>query len=114
VRELVNCLEQAIVNAGLEPILFTKHLPLPIRIRIKTAVMGGETQTTNPGAPLKEIIPDNQTLQEYRNRVCANAEQQYLINLIQSCNGKIQNAIQTSGLSQSRLYALLKKYNITH
>lgn len=114
VRELVNCLEQAVINAGIEPILFTKHLPLPIRIRIKTAGMEEKPQATASGVVLNEIIPDGQTLQEFRSRVWARAEQQYLINLMQSCNGKIQEAIQTSGLSQSRLYALLKKYNITH
>ncbi|MFO7557877.1 MAG: helix-turn-helix domain-containing protein [Desulfobacterales bacterium] len=40
-------------------------------------------------------------------------EQEYLEKLIASINGNIQEACRISGLSRSRLYGLMKKYNIT-
>ena len=40
------------------------------------------------------------------------AEKIYLKSLFIHCNGNIEQAVQISGLSKSRLYALLKKYHI--
>jgi two-component system NtrC family response regulator len=44
---------------------------------------------------------------------CAHAEEQYLKDVLTACRGDVKQALHISGLSQSRLYALLKKYHLT-
>jgi DNA-binding NtrC family response regulator len=52
-------------------------------------------------------------LRELRDDVFFWAEYNYLRNLVSLCGHNIQRACQVSGLSRSRLYSLLKKYQIT-
>jgi transcriptional regulator of acetoin/glycerol metabolism len=52
-------------------------------------------------------------LRELRDDVFFWAEYNYLCNLVTLCGHNIQRACQVSGLSRSRLYTLLKKYQIT-
>jgi DNA-binding NtrC family response regulator len=52
-------------------------------------------------------------IQEVRDRVIADAERKYLDQLIDITGKDIREACAISGLSRSRLYTLLKKYNIT-
>jgi two-component system NtrC family response regulator len=43
----------------------------------------------------------------------AQAEKHYLQDLIALCDGDIKEACRIAGISQSRLYALLQKHNIS-
>jgi two-component system NtrC family response regulator len=52
-------------------------------------------------------------LQDYREAVLQQAESGYLRRLMAESGNCVRKAVSTSGLSQSRLYALLKKHNIT-
>ena len=52
-------------------------------------------------------------LRELREDVFFRAEYNYLRNLVSLCGHNIQRACQVSGLSRSRLYSLLKKYQLT-
>jgi transcriptional regulator of acetoin/glycerol metabolism len=71
--------------------------------------------------PLGDLPPQRNTtrsepfpkLRELRNEVFFWAEYNYLSNLVAVCGHNIQRACQVSGLSRSRLYTLLKKYQIT-
>jgi two-component system, NtrC family, response regulator len=51
-------------------------------------------------------------LKEVRGSAMERAEINYLKDLVVACEGNIQKACRISGLSQSRLYALLKQYGI--
>ncbi len=51
-------------------------------------------------------------LRELRGEVFFWAEYNYLCNLVTLCGDNIRGACQISGLSRSRLYTLLKKYNL--
>lgn len=115
VRELVNCLEQTIVIAGREPTLFPKHLPLKIRIMAKQAAFTSKSDGDESPSPIdKEVsAEDLQPLQEFREAVYGQAEKRYLQELMKICSGRVQDALQISGLSQSRLYALLKKHELS-
>lgn len=108
VRELVNAIEQAIAAAKYEPTLFPKHLPTDIRIKIARSSMSKEPHTRNAvqtGGGASQLIP----ITDYRDAM----EQQYLRDLMFHARGNIREACKISGLSRSRLYALLKKYNLT-
>lgn len=110
VRELVNTLERTIVAARFEPILFPQHLPAHIRIQVAQASLGQDVSADNrPAADLPDILPK---LHEYRESVYAQAEKQYLHALMSRSTDNIGEACRISGLSQSRLYALLKKHDI--
>lgn len=124
VRELFNALEQALVAAGSESVLYARHLPADIRIKIAQAnlVRGLENQTTNVTktsvseksdqentAPVSfsfEMLP---TLRQFKSDM----EKKYLLQLIAQHGSNIHGMLETSGLSRSHLYALLKKYNIS-
>lgn len=109
VRELVNALERSISAAGHVPTLFPMHLPPHIRVRLARSAVGAQTQSdttsqqhgkiSNPFPPLREFIDKT--------------ERQYLSDLMSHTGGNIKKICRISGLSRSRLYERLKKYNIS-
>jgi len=50
---------------------------------------------------------------EYRQKVVDNAENQYLTELMKVTKRNIKDACRISSLSRPRLYALLKKHNMS-
>jgi DNA-binding NtrC family response regulator len=63
-----------------------------------------------PTAGQRDALPK---LRELRDDVFFWAEYHYLRNLLSLCGHNIKQACQVSGLSRSRLYSLLKKYQLT-
>ncbi|MGA1825800.1 MAG: sigma-54-dependent transcriptional regulator [bacterium] len=113
VRELVNALERAIVAAKYEPTLFPQHLPLQIRAKMVSAtVVTKKSQQNIPGEE-KERGRAFPRLEKLRKDAIAEVEKRYLRELITYTNGDTIMASHISGLSRSRLYALLKKYDIS-
>lgn len=113
VRELINTMERVLTIARFEPTLFSRHLPTQIRIRearasVKTKAGRGEKVET--ASRPAEMLPK---LQDVRESVLSKAEKQYLHDLMLLTKQDIKAACRVSGLSQSRLYHLLKKYNIS-
>jgi two-component system, NtrC family, response regulator len=113
VRELVNALDMALAAARYEPTLFPKHLPSKMRIQLARALVGKGSlspsvtaETGSPGAGLPK-------LRVYRDAAVNLAEMQYLQNLMTMVAGNIKEACRISGLSQPRLYALLKLHKIS-
>jgi two-component system NtrC family response regulator len=113
VRELVNTMERVIAAARQDPILFPKHLPTHIRIDVVRASINREAPVefsekgdVGPPSPLPN-------LRDFRENAIAEAEQQYLYDLMSLTGGNIKEACKISGLSRPRLYALLKKYHIS-
>ena len=132
IRELFNILEQVFAtNPGAGEFL---PIHLPVRIRIAAAqhsvlpradskpvltVIQGHKSTKKPLTKEAEIPPYNPPsnedfppMKEYREQALDQAEKLYLESLFLHCNGNIKKAAQVSGLSNSRIYALLKKHDI--
>lgn len=112
VRELVQALEKAIVTAAEEPVLFPKHLPEHIRIHLaRNSILKKRPPEIRAGE-----LPDRQagpvSLKDFREAGLARLEKQYLVSLIRATNGNFEEARRISGLSRSRIYALLKKHQI--
>ncbi len=107
VRELINALEWALTVAINEPILFPEHLPTYIRIQLmRTKATNEDLGMEEPtGRPRKELP----TLKEFRKKM----DRQYLKDLLSLTQGDIKEACRISGLSRSRLYALLKEHQLT-
>ncbi|MFZ5572105.1 MAG: sigma-54-dependent transcriptional regulator [Thermodesulfobacteriota bacterium] len=115
VRELINTLESVISEALDAPILFPYHLPVHIRIKVKQASLGDKPASSK--AP-KLVKPDMSStmlpsLKDYRETGMASLEKEYLEKLMAATQGRIKEAGKLSGLSRSRLYGLMKKYNIS-
>jgi two-component system NtrC family response regulator len=49
---------------------------------------------------------------EYRKRGLENLEERYLSSLMSASGGDFRQALTLSGLSQARLYSLLRKHNV--
>lgn len=112
VRELVNALEKAIIAARYEPVLYPKHLPTQIRIQVArdTASRGDSAEALRKSSPkMPQSLPK---LRDYRTASMAQMERKYLKDLLDLTGGNIPEAMRISGLSRSRLYGLLKKYQI--
>jgi Response regulator containing CheY-like receiver, AAA-type ATPase, and DNA-binding domains len=114
VRELVNALERSVSAARHEPVLFPKHLPVYIRVHLARASVEQGQQAT-PDSPLPRlggtegaVLP---RLVDAREAAIAELEQRYLKELMTQAPD-MRQACAISGLSRSRLYALLKKYNL--
>ncbi|MDY6880726.1 MAG: sigma-54 dependent transcriptional regulator [Desulfatiglans sp.] len=108
VREIVNALEASIALAGNEPILYSKHLPLHLRVNMVRSSLARDRE----GNPLQaekfncfESIP---SWRDYREAM----DRKYLQDLISAVQGDIKEAIEISGLSKSRIYALFNKHKI--
>lgn len=109
VRELVNVLEYALASAGEDPILHPKHLPHEYR----TAKLVDTPHPRSQPDPRHEEdnLEDMQfpSLPEYREQT----ENDYLRMLLKKAGGDRKKACRLSGVSQSRLYGLLKKHNLS-
>ncbi len=114
VREIINSIESVIAEARDAPILFPYHLPNHIRISAMQATMGeDDTHKTELLRSIGDSSDSLPTLKEYRETGIAAIEKEYLSKLMLTTNGNIKGACTVSGLSRSRLYGLMKKYQVT-
>ena len=113
VRELIHALERTFVAAQNEPILYPKHLPTHVRTYLVRNSIRKKAVPAPPAQKDDDPSPTARTLLQVREEALADAERQYLRDLIEHTKEDIQQACQVSGLSRSRLYALLKKYRIS-
>lgn len=113
VRELIQALEHALANAQNEPTLHPHHLPEHIRIQVVRDSVQKNKSDKKSFKKLERQSEGLPQIKEIREQAVAEAEKEYLKDLIRVTGGDIQEAIQISGLSRSRLYTLLKKYDIS-
>ena len=105
-------MERVLAIARFEPTLFPRHLPTELRVhqaRASVSKKGAEKETYSKEDSHALTLPK---LQAVRDTALANAEKQYLHDLILLTKRNIKEACRISGLSRSRLYYLLKKYGI--
>jgi two-component system NtrC family response regulator len=72
-----------------------------------------EGDSREPNHSSSRAVRSLPKLQDYRDKIYAQAEKEYLDELMLLTEKNIPDACRISGLSQSRLYALLKKYSIS-
>ena len=109
VRELINALENAVASVHQEPTLFSRHLPVNIRVdvvRRSVSKKGGTARTDSRST--KQTAGAFPDFQEFRK----SGEKEYLKDLISTTRGDVKKMCDISGLSRSRLYALLKTYQL--
>lgn len=115
VRELFNAIERALITADAQgvDILFSQHLPTYIRVdaleETEIAVIKASSEK-EIGSLIREPLP---TFKKMRGEIIDRLEKEYLQRLTELTHGDIREACRVSGLSRSRLYALLKKHGMT-
>lgn len=110
VRELKNTMEGVLALAGDDEALMPVHLPLHIRVcaarnRVSSRVAAPSAVSSGGLLELAPVLPG---YREYRD----DQEAAYLRALTGRYPGDIGRMLDVSGLSRSRLYALLKKHRI--
>jgi two-component system NtrC family response regulator len=121
VRELISAIEMAVICDPKNPVLYPMHLPVHIRVgHIKKSMernpIDSKEVCTTPPHPTSTPDPlpaDLPHLKTYREAVIEREERRYLARLMETAEGNIDDACAISGLSQSRLYHLLKKHGIS-
>lgn len=127
VRELFSVIDAAVQLAGEYPALLSQHLPVPLRLRTMEAggaaeTVGSSCVVTADVAPHAEkksnklLLPDGAgllpTLKEAREKLVGTLEKNYLLELMNLVGNDVREACAISGLSRSRLYMYLQKYDI--
>ncbi|MBI5557091.1 MAG: sigma-54-dependent Fis family transcriptional regulator [Deltaproteobacteria bacterium] len=125
VRELFQVLERSITAAGDYDTLYPMHLPTSIRVAVTRQVLDarqsrGDTRAGFAANRRYEadggdlFAGDNPpTLQAVRQKAIEVEEKKYLQGLMEFTRGDIKKSCRISELSRSRLYDLLKKYQLT-
>ncbi len=111
VRELLSCIERSVASAGTLLILEPYHLPQEIRVsalrsRIRPVV-------SKPPEDFAFVDGSDGSSFPSLEVVRADCDRRYLQALVNHCQGDIRKASYISGLSRSRLYALLKHHQVS-
>jgi two-component system, NtrC family, response regulator len=115
VRELFQAIERSLTDAQESPVLHTKHLPPGIRIHAaKRKLRRNETVYGDvPGAASADGQAQQlPTLKQARDRAVERGEKHYLQQLLHRTEGDIKQSCELASVSRSRLYDLLKKYDL--
>ena len=109
VRELINALDKSISTAQGCPTLFSMHLPTDIRVQVvQSSVDPAEEYLCAQRFQTDDIQPFPNL-----KKLLASAEKKYLQKLVCHTSGNVKEICSISGLSRSRVYDRLKKYDIT-
>lgn len=111
IRELFNTLDYALANAGNNPTLYQINLPPNIRLSRFDGLNEPQDEGDSfdiQGLSLSQELP---SLKVFRDAILEKAEKTYLIELMRKTSGRIKDACALADLSESRLHALLKKYD---
>ena len=109
IRELVNTLELAVLQAASDPTLRPKHLPYNVRLsNFQEQPKTDEPQKQETPAPALF-----KPFKQYRQMVLDDAESRYFKDLLAHTRGCVQSVCEISGLSRARVYSLIKKHGIS-
>lgn len=115
VRELINTLETVITHYPLEKMLYGRHLPEEIRISAiqRSLDEQGHEIFHNTAAPAfsggAATLPP---FKDFRRTAASQAERDYMLTLVKASKNDVKKALRISGLSRSRYYELLRKYDL--
>ena len=122
VRELINTIEKAIASSSELSIIYPMFLPDQLRINFAETKLGpaksplAENLDADPSYRTilsslfsKERLPE---LKQFRDAALTDLETLYLKALLTKTHWDLERAAEISGLSKSRIYYLIKKYDL--
>jgi two-component system NtrC family response regulator len=115
VRELLNVMEQAVSAAGDEPVLHRKHLPLYLRVALAKRSFAQPAVDQPILSPNVSPLGEKQVLdwKAFRQTVLSEAEERYFQELFAYTDGNVKQMAQLAGLTQARVYEIIKKLNLS-
>ncbi len=113
VRELVHTMERSIAAAGDGPVLYPQHLPVYLRVELAKSTITAFEPESGVSAPAAAPSPEKSRPLLSLQTVREETDRRYLTELLSHTKGDIKETCRISGLSRSRLYALLKKHGIS-
>lgn len=113
IRELENVIRYSVTMATESDILLPIHLPTAMRINAISNHNREQKERGMPGGGTADTGQKPPSLQEARKAAIEQVEKKYLLHLLRSTGGDMEQACATAGLSRSRLYALLQKYKLS-
>ena len=105
VRELINTIDGMLAVAPNDSTLYPKHLPLNIRVMV---VCKNTVSSQDVDEPKVTVVGSLPAFKSYREET----EIKYLRDLMTLADYKIPKACSISGISRSRLYEMLAKYEL--
>ena len=112
VRELFNTLEEVLSVVGSEPTLYPHHLPTHIRAQVIRDTVQASVGTPNESVATPLDALNQGHFFEFRS-FREDMERQYLRKLLHFTQGNKKEACRISGISRTRLFELLRKYDIS-
>lgn len=108
VRELINALNTAIAHAADEPVLYSQHLPIDMRVVFFKNILKERKPKKDATAQIALDIDMTNFpgIKDFRNYF----ESRYLDKLIQLSRGQAPQACKLAGISRSGWYQLLEKH----
>lgn len=115
VRELFQAIEYSIANASESMVLESAHLPVNIRLAVTKKKLVSQSRESDlfPEIGLPDDSVKMPTLKEDRENAVRVQEKRYLLKLLKMTRGNVKQCCEIAGLSRSRLYDLLKKYDLS-
>ncbi len=110
IREFISSIESAVAVDPLSKVLFSKHLPNYIRIKLLQPSQEKQHEPDQRKDALFHPVP---SLKEYRQCMVAEAEKRYFEKLMKATEWDVKAACSISGLKRARLYQLLKRYELS-
>jgi len=119
VRELSGAMERAIITTGQGQVIFPQYLPTKMRIYVaglhidvkKEKIVDCEINT--PFSPLTSVPNEIPSYAEHRKETWFKEEGHYLRRVLLVTQNSSSELWTVTGLSRSRLYALLKQHSLT-
>ncbi|MEJ2155265.1 MAG: sigma-54 dependent transcriptional regulator [Desulfobacteraceae bacterium] len=106
VREMINTIDGMLAAGANDSTLYTKHLPLQVRVQIVCGSLEAPPEKTE-----KEAGADGGTLPDFKS-YRETSERKYLQDLMSMTQRNIPKSCEISGISRSRLYEMLAKYGL--
>ena len=112
VRELIHTVDKMIAAVQNESILHPHHLPVHLRVSAKRKSLQGQGDPSLDEVALSMAQSSSMTWKSYRDHMVSLAEKRYFEALYEQTKGSVREMARRAGLTQARIYGLLKKHDL--
>lgn len=112
VRELIHTVDKMLAAAQNESVLHPHHLPVHLRVTSKRKSLQGEADPSLDEVAQSMAQSSSMSWKAYREHIATLAEKRYFEALYEQTRGSVRDMARRAGLTQARIYGLLKKHDL--
>jgi two-component system NtrC family response regulator len=112
VRELIHTMDKMMAAAQNESVLHPHHLPVHLRVTSKRKSLQGQTDPSLDEVAQSMAQTSSMGWRAYRDHIATLAEKHYFEALYEQTGGNVRDMARRAGLTQARIYGLLKKHDL--